>query len=1099
MKKVLLLVWFVFLAILPAIGKFSASDVFIGMLGVGKQAPELVLQTGHNKVVTAVVFSPDGRWVASGSFDDTIKIWDFETGRELRSFIGHSGAVKALACSTDGKWLASGGNDGTVRIWEVESGREIRNLDIHEGSIEAVAFSPDGRRIASGGSGNTIFIYDTGTGKELAKLSDNVGSITALTFSPDGRLLASGSADRTVKIWDAEKGKQIRELKGHTEKIDVLRFNATGEMLASAGPDKTVRLWKTSSGREIASLKGHAGRITAINFIDDVQLMSVDTSHLIKFWNTSAKRETATIGKPASSDDESESAVFSTDGRFIAAGSGDGTVTLSDAKTGDKLRKLENHTSGSYGVAFSPDGHWLASAGFDNTLKLWDLQSGQSLPPLKGHTGYVTCVVFHPDNRRVVSGSIDKTIRIWDAQARSVDILYGHAGSISSIAVGPNGKLLVSGSADRTVGIWDLDTKRQTGSLKGHAGEVISVSISPDEQLIASASMDTTIKIWNVSTGNVIRTIEPGSGEIDAVAFSPDGKFIVSGGIDKMVRIWETATGQLVTVLAGHTAKVNSVSFSPDGKQILSASSDKTLRIWSIRDRREFRAFEGHAGTVFSAAFSFDGKWLASASDDGSIIVWKTADARRMATLISIKDTSDWLVVTGEGFFDGSPASWNQLSWRFETNTFNVKPVEVFFNEFYSPGLLADLFKDGNLPSDITISDKDRRQPELKLGIFEAATSTTVVDRDLRVTIDITQADAGAQDVRLFRNGSLVRVWPGDCMKGQKSSRLEATIPIVAGENRLTAYAFNADNVKSTDATLSIIGATSLARKGTAYILAIGVNKYANPEFDLKYATADAQDFSAELRGQQEKLGNYDHVEVVALNDQGAAKANILKALSDLSSRIRPEDSLTIYFAGHGTAQQNRFYLIPYDLGYAGARTPLSDDGLQTILTHSISDTEIERAVEGIDAGQMLLIIDACNSGQVLETVEKRRGPMNSKGLAQLAYEKGMYVLTAAQSYQAAKEAAKLGHGFLTYALVEEGLKTPAADKDPKDGQILMREWLDYATSQVPRMQLAEIKTRELRRENANTSTQESISEIQRPRVFYRRETEHVPFVVARP
>jgi Caspase domain len=172
----------------------------------------------------------------------------------------------------------------------------------------------------------------------------------------------------------------------------------------------------------------------------------------------------------------------------------------------------------------------------------------------------------------------------------------------------------------------------------------------------------------------------------------------------------------------------------------------------------------------------------------------------------------------------------------------------------------------------------------------------------------------------------------------------------------------------------------------------------------------------------------------------------------------QPEDAVFIYFAGHGTAQGQRFYLLPHDLGYAGARTRLDAAGLQVILEHSISDEELERAVEEIDADKLLMVIDACNSGQALEAEEKRRGPMNSKGLAQLAYEKGMYILTAAQSYQAAQETSQLGHGLLTYALVEEGLKQVAADRDPKDGEVGVREWFDYATKRVPDMQLEKLK-----------------------------------------
>ena len=165
----------------------------------------------------------------------------------------------------------------------------------------------------------------------------------------------------------------------------------------------------------------------------------------------------------------------------------------------------------------------------------------------------------------------------------------------------------------------------------------------------------------------------------------------------------------------------------------------------------------------------------------------------------------------------------------------------------------------------------------------------------------------------------------------------------------------------------------------------------------------------------------------------------------------------------------------------------------------------MQQAVEDLDAGHLVLIVDACNSGQALEAEEKRRGPMNSKGLAQLAYEKGMYILTAAQSYQAALEAAQLGHGLLTYVLVEEGLKTAAADNEPKDGQLSAREWLDYATERVPQMQEDKMKQgRAIGLEIAFTEGEQKIAEpekrtVQRPRVFYRRELESSPLVIARP
>jgi uncharacterized caspase-like protein len=221
---------------------------------------------------------------------------------------------------------------------------------------------------------------------------------------------------------------------------------------------------------------------------------------------------------------------------------------------------------------------------------------------------------------------------------------------------------------------------------------------------------------------------------------------------------------------------------------------------------------------------------------------------------------------------------------------------------------------------------------------------------------------------------------------------------------------------------------------------------------------------------------------------------------------VVPEDAVIVYFAGHGTAQANRFYLIPHDLGYAGGRDAIDEAGLQTILTHSISDLELQAAIEKIDAGQLLMVIDACNSGQALESEEKRRGPMNSKGLAQLAYEKGMYILTAAQSYQAAQEASKFGHGFLTYALVTEGLEESKADDEPHDGHVLVREWFDFATQRVPQLQVELMKEAQAGRgvHVAFVKGEEQIADpaernVQRPRVFYRREVEAQPLVVAKP
>jgi hypothetical protein len=496
-----------------------------------------------------------------------------------------------------------------------------------------------------------------------------------------------------------------------------------------------------------------------------------------------------------------------------------------------------------------------------------------------------------------------------------------------------------------------------------------------------------------------------------------------------------------------------------------------------------------------------------------------------------MRESSEWIVVNSSGLFDGSPDAMRKLvAWRFGAE---VLPLEVFFNEFYYPELLSEIIagKKPSAPADIM--ELDRRQPRLKISLADAKQSGSdmISTEKVKVRVDVAEAPpdkqystgSGAFDVRLFRNGSMVKIWRGNVLQNKNGeTSLEATIPIVAGINRLTAYAFSSNNIKSSDAEMSFNGSESLKRRGTAYILAIGINQYANQSFNLRYAVADARSFSEEMHNQQLKLGNFEKVEVIDLTDQVATKSNILQAIAGFGGaaapngngipppllqkikQTRPEDALIIFFAGHGKARLNRFYLIPHDLGYSGDIEGINKDGLKEILSHSISDIELEQALEKVDSKYLLLVIDACNSGQAIEASDKRYGPMNSKGLAQLAYEKGMYILTAAQGYQAALEAAQLGHGFLTYSLVNDGLMSFYADEQPADGQILLREWLNYPVIRVPLMQLDLMRqARAVNKELAFVEGEEKIAQIedrnlQRPKVFYRREPDVQPLIIAR-
>jgi WD40 repeat protein len=1120
----------------------------------GAERPELILQAGHSSKADATAFSPDGRSIATGGVDTSIKIWDAATGRVLRTLGGHAGGVKAIAISPNGLLLASGGNDSRIRIWEIASGKESDVLTGHTNSVSALAFSRDGKWLASGGADFKVGLWNLATrGSQV--FDAHYRQIFAVAFSPDGAWLASGGADETINLWDLTKwlskgSKKDRELSepipllGHKGWIRDLAFSPNGKTLVSCGADERALLWQLPKGKLQRTLPKQSAPLLAAVFVaDGAELLICAEDRSIKRFDSVTGDELETISDRANLA-RYEAVVFSADGRWLAASGGVREVELRRAAPGGETRALESRVNPINVAAFSPDSRWFATANQDGTVTLWDVVAGRAVTRLGAGPGRVRALAFSPDSQRLVSGS-GEMITLWDVvAAREARKWNAHADGVTALVFTPDGKELISGSADATIKIWETASWQESIKLTEHKRGVTALDSSADGRWLVSAGSDHTLRLWDLPSHRATRVFNGHTGAVFAVAFSADGKLIASAGADKTVRVWDVSSGALIRTLNGHTGIVYSVAFTPDARWLAAGGGSGEIKVWETATGNQIFNLSGHAGSVNSLCFDASGRWLVSGSEDGSARVWGAGAGELAATLVSLRSNSrpaslDWLVVTPAGLFDGSAAAWGQILWRFGHNTYNVAPVELFFNEFYRPDLLAEALAGKLQPATVNISQRDRRQPRVKLSIEE--TNSIIAERTVTVKLEVSEAPSdkehpagsGAQDVRLFRNGSLVKVWRGDALAGRGAATFTHTLPIVAGENRLTAYAFNRDQIKSADETRIVIGAEGLRRKGTLYVIAVGVNQYANQDYNLRYAVKDAQSFGEALRRQQARLDRFSDTIIVTLLDRQATKSNLIAALKRLTAGsgatlptgappvlerlqpAQPEDSVIVYYAGHGTARDARFYLIPHDLGYSGRREELSKEGMDEIIAHSISDETLETLFEGVDAGHLLFILDACNSGQALESEEQRRGPMNSRGLAQLAYEKGMNILAAAQGYQLAKEASRLEHGYLTFALIEEGINKLAADYKPKDGQVRLREWLDHATEAVPRLQEDKIRAdgersvrlrlaephQDVRESQIRMDVERGIKlklfELQRPKVFYRREEVAHPLVIA--
>jgi WD40 repeat protein len=254
--------------------------------------------SGHTNWVRSVAFSPNGQFLASGSWDTTIKLWDVAGGREVRTLTGHTDWVNSVAFSPNGQLLASGSDDKTIKLWDVAGGREVRTLSGHTYWVLSVAFSPDGRLLASGSCGKfdshgtciqgEVKLWDVTSGRETRTLSGHTDWVNSVAFSPNGQFLASGSDDKTIKLWDVATGSLVRTLAGHSSIVTSVAFSPNGQFLASGSWDTTIKLWKVTNGMEVRTLTGHTGWVLSVSFSPDGRLLASGSGDkTIKLWDIS--------------------------------------------------------------------------------------------------------------------------------------------------------------------------------------------------------------------------------------------------------------------------------------------------------------------------------------------------------------------------------------------------------------------------------------------------------------------------------------------------------------------------------------------------------------------------------------------------------------------------------------------------------------------------------------------------------------------------------------------------------------------------------------------------------------------------------------------
>jgi hypothetical protein len=665
---------------------------------------ELIEIPTGGQYVFAAAFSPDGRYVAAGgnSRPDYVKIWDARTGKLAQSLKGHGDAVLSVAYSRDGKRLLTGSYDNTARLWDLETG-ESKTFKGHEWWVWAAAFSPDETRIVTASQDGSAIVWSVETGQPGPPFLAHSGPVYAAAFAPDGQSVATGGYDKRVLLWKPDDlqpydyhvlssdrrnpPQPFVGFDGHTGGVRCVEFSADGKLLLSGGTDNTVRVWDTATGKALKVLRGHAGQVRACHFAPDGEmLLSAGHDHLAKLWDLAGYEEVRVFGGRVLEGhrDAILGAAFSPDGRQVVTASRDRTAKTWDFKTGKELRLFrEGHEFLASASIFFPDGQKLLTAAVDNTTRIWDIATGTQLLALDG-TGPSAAVALSSDGRWVLTGSDAQTAKLWDAPTGELlRTLSGHRQEVSAVAISPDNTLLFTGDRMGQCRLWDAKTGEEKWRAEGHSRGITSAVFLPDGTRVLTSSLDNTVGQWDVATGREeLSLVLKHPDAVTSIAISPDGRQALTTCADKTVRQWDVQTAALIRPLVSGAEMINAVGFSPDGRQALTAGSDNAVRLWDVRSGQEIVP-SGKPGSplidltatgdlVWAAVFSPGGTHIATAGGSEAHL-WDVASGRQM-----MRFTPSGSVASARFSPDGRriiTSSWDRTAriWNASSGTAELK------------------------------------------------------------------------------------------------------------------------------------------------------------------------------------------------------------------------------------------------------------------------------------------------------------------------------------------------------------------------------------------------------------------------------------------
>lgn len=610
---------------LPALLALRSLD-----LGYSPEADAALLQSlsrgfahriyiGHTDAMVDGSFSPDGRYFASSGFDYIVRLWDTQSGQEIRQFVGHTDEPNTVEF-LDGEILITASPDKTIRTWNVQTGEEVRRLTF-EDTIWIAIPSPDGRYIIAGFENGSLQLLDAQTGTFIRSFVGHTDVITYANFTTDGRYVLTTSNDRSARLWDVTTGQQLRVFIGHTDSVNGGTIASNGQFIITSSADNTARLWNIATGNEMHRLIGHSDWLLEARISpDNHYALTTSNDKTARLWDVATGQEVRQfIGHIAGV----RGARFSPDGQYVMTGSADRTLRLWDVESATEPRIFArtqfSHFNQVYFVDISDENLYIIAS--DGLLRVVNSETGEIQRERQFGNGQIDSAAMSPDHQLAVTANSGGQVVIWNVETGDEVVqIPAHFAPINRVRFSPDGRYVLSASEDKTAKMWDL-AGELSQAFAGHEGGVWGLAFSPDGQHVVTGSSDGTARLWNVATGEQIQQFTGFSGIVRDVDVSPDGSRILTA-IDRVVHLWDRHTGQELKHFRGHTDEIRSVRFSVDGQQFITGGVDRTARIWNIHSGMISRQLTGHRGTIFATDFSADGRYVVIGDFDATYL-WR--------------------------------------------------------------------------------------------------------------------------------------------------------------------------------------------------------------------------------------------------------------------------------------------------------------------------------------------------------------------------------------------------------------------------------------------------------------------------------------------